>query len=308
MQNGPEERHEYALPVARASREADRSCSEDESSCHDSALWLTEVITCYLGAIAVGQYTQALYSGTIEADPTLNRSLRSLKRLLPGQWLLWGARGLAATPGGLVAGLSDWYTRAETGPLADAYAAVRGVMVEHLEYAGDYGPATEVSPRLFLELLDQYRIRLSKSSPEALSADQRLALGKTILSGLRALLESGRFLAEYRLYAPQQRKLLMGLEESTPMPPISAPDDAAESATLLLYPPGALPDYTKRPGTQADLLPLFPLDPLLAYLYCQECDSYRVAALRGLEGQTPTYQGLDPACRHKIIPAEQLGE
>src|SRR4029079_15480826 len=142
----------------------------------------------------------------------------------------------------------------------------RGVMVAELEYAGDYGPATEVSPRLFLELLDQYRIRLSKSSPEALSADQRLALGKIILSGLHALLESGRFLAEYRLYAPQQRKLLMGLEESTPMPPISAPEDAMEAATLLFYPPGALPDYTKRPGTQPDIVPLFPLDPLLAYL------------------------------------------
>lgn len=309
MQRGEVETYPYPLPLACALREAEQACADDAAAaCHEEALWLADVVACYVGALAVGQYTQVFYSGEIEADPTLNRSLRALRRVLTGQWLLWAARGLAAAPSGPVEGLAKWYSRAESGLLAEAYAAVRAVMVEQLGYTGEFGPAEEVSPRLFLELLDQYRVRLGKSSPEALSPGERGRLGQAILSGLRDLLQSGTAMREYRLYAPQQRKLLMGLEERTPMPPLSVPEDAAEAATLLLYPPGSLPDYTKRPGAQAYTLPLFPLDPLLAYLYCQECDAYQVAALRGISGELPTYQGL--SCKHTISPdhAEQTGE
>jgi hypothetical protein len=302
MHNGATPTPAYPLPIALALHDAEWACSgdADRAECHDAALWLTSVLTCYLGAVAVGQYSQALYTDQIEADPTLNRSLRSLRRVMPGQWLLWAARGLAATPDGLVAGLSEWYARPEPGALAEAYTTVRDVMVTHMEYGGEYGPRVEVSPRLFLELVDQYRVRGSKVPGDTLPTEALAQVAGAVLGGARILLEGATCLAQYPLYAPQQRRLLTGLEATTPMPPLHAPEGAAEAATLLLYPPGETPDYTKRPTLQAERLPLFPLDPLLAYLYCRECDAYQVAALREVANDTPTYQGLDPQCRHTI--------
>lgn len=291
----------YPLPITRALQEAERACQgEDKAACHDAAMRLSLVITCYLGAVAVGQYSQALYTGQIEADPALNRSLRSLRRVLPGQWLLWASRGLAATPNGPISGLSWWYARPQKGDLAATYTAVRDVMVEQLGYGGEYGAREEVSPALFLELLDQYSVRRSKLGADALPPESLRIVGAALFSGLTALLESAAFLPEYELYAPQQRRLLMGQEATTPMPPMSLPDAAAEAATLLIYPPGAKPDYTKRPTLQAERLPLFPLDPLLAYLYCPECDTYRVSALREVVNDTPSYVGLDPECGHTV--------
>ncbi len=291
----------YPLPIARALHKVEQVClGEDGAACHDAVFTLADALTYYLGAVAVGQYSQALYTDQIEADPTLSRSLRSLRRVLPGQWLLWAARGLAATPDGPVAGLSEWYAQAEKGALTEAYTAVRNVMVERLSYAGEYGPREEVSPRLFLELLDQYRVKLSKTPGNALQPGTLREVADAALSGLRALMQSATFLGEYQLYAPQQRKLLMGQEAATPMPPMHAPEDAAETATLLLYPPGEKPDYTKRPTLQAERLPLFPTDPLLVYLYCKECDTHHVAALREVVNSQPIYQGLDPECNHVI--------
>jgi len=301
MQKSGEIIDAYPLHIARALHAVEQAClGEDGAACHDAVFTLVDALTYYLGAVAVGQYSQALYTDQIEADPTLSRSLRSLRRVLPGQWLLWAARGLAATPYGPIAGLSEWYARAEKGTLTDAYTTARNIMVERLSYGGEYGPRAEVSPRLFLELLDQYRVRRGKTPGDALQPETLREVANAALSGLGALLQSATFLAEYQLYAPQQRKLLMGQEAATPMPPMHAPEDAAETATLLLYPPGEKPDYTKRPTLQAERLPLFPLDPLLTYLYCKECDTHHVAALREVVNNLPVYQGLDPECDHII--------
>jgi hypothetical protein len=109
-------------------------------------------------------------------------------------------------------------------------------------------------------------------------------------------------MGEYPLYAPQQRQLLMGLSATAPMPPMTAPDT---EATILVYPPGEPPDYTKRPDLTAERLPLFPLDPLLAYLRCEQCGTHRMAALSEVAGGTPAYRGLDPECRHTLHPAAE---
>ena len=188
--------------------------------------------------------------------------------------------------------------------MAAAYDALRRVMQEHLQYTGEYGPRDAVSPRLLLEIVDQYRIRRAKAQletgAEATSAVDR-EVSASLLPGLRSLLGSAPFLSECQLYAPVQRQMLMGNKAATPMPPISAPTDAA--ATLLLYPPGELPDYTKRPNLRAERLPLFPLDPLLAYLLCPSCDRYRIAALQEVIESRPAYLGLDPDCGHSIQSA-----
>ena len=117
-----------------------------------------------------------------------------------------------------------------------------------------------------------------------------------------AAVASAGFMSEYLLYAPQQRQLLMGTSATTPMPPMTAPDT---EATILVYPPGEPPDYTRRPDPQAERLPLFPLDPLLVYLRCEQCGTYRVAALSEVAGGLPTYRGLDPECGHTLHPAAE---
>lgn len=287
----------YPLPITRRLEAAEKLCAGgDSAACHASILKLADTIVYYLGSVAVGQYSQALYTGRIEADPTLNRSLRTLRRVLPGQWLGWASRGLAAMPDGPVSGLGEWYSSEQGGAIAEAYAGLRSVMVEHLAYTGEYGPRETVSPRQLLELTDQYRIRRSKAPAEALPQDIDRRVAQALLPGLRALLESAPFLTQYQLYAPGQRQLLMGPKATTPMPPISAPADA--EATILLYPPGEIPDYTKRPNLQAERVPLFPLDPLLAYIHCPQCDRYCVAALQEVVSGSPSYLGLDPECEH----------
>ncbi len=289
----------YPLPVTRALYAAEKVCAVGEGrDCHVAVMSLADVLAYYLGAIGVAQYSQALYTGQIEADPTLNRSLRSLRRLLPGQWLEWAGRGLAATPGGQVAGLDEWYTGKQSGEIAQAYEGLRQLMANHLAYTGEYGPQESVSPRTLLELVDQYRIRRSKTKEESRPPDFDEQVTGVLLPGLRAMVQSAGFLKEYDLYAPQQRQLLMGPKATTPMPPIQTPPDAA--ATLLLLPPGEAPDYTKRPDLQAERLPLFPLDPLLAYIRCDRCNRHRVAALREVANGTPSYLGLDPDCEHTI--------
>src|SRR5438128_1858448 len=137
----------YPLPIARWLETAGNACAEgNDANCHAAVLRLADTIVYYLGAVAVAQYSQALYTGQIEADPALNRSLRALRRVLPGQWLGWAARGLAAVPDGPVAGLAEWYAREQGGAVAQAYTTMRDVMVEHLAYTGEYGPREMVSP------------------------------------------------------------------------------------------------------------------------------------------------------------------
>jgi hypothetical protein len=299
----------YPLPIARALDAAEKTCAGEAAPdvCHEAVLGLASALACYLGAIAVAQYSQALYTDQVSPDPTLDRSLRSLRRILMGQWLLWAARGLAAIPQGSVEGLADWYATKQGGELAAAYQGLRTLMVEHLAYAGDYGPQETVSPRTLPEMVDQYRIRRSKTPAGTLPSDFDARVAERLLPGLRAAVQSGAVLKEYDLYAPQQRQLLMGLKPVTPMPPISAPPEAAAAATLLLYPPGELPDYTKRPDFTKERLPLFPLDPLLTYLPCPHCNRHRILALHELTGGTAAYVGLDPDCGHRIGVREDDG-
>src|SRR3954465_6968236 len=105
-------RPSYPLPISTGLVHAEQVCfSGDGAGCHAAALRLADAVAYYLGAVAVSQYWQGQYAGTSEADPTLNRSLRSLRRVLPGQWLGWTARSLAAAPNGPVEGFAEWYTR-----------------------------------------------------------------------------------------------------------------------------------------------------------------------------------------------------
>lgn len=292
------------MPISRNLEAVENSCEGDQreenrgAGCHEAALGLAEATIRYLGAVAVAQYSQALYTGEIEADPTLNRSLRNLRRLLPGQWLGWTARALEAVPNGPVEGLAIWYKCKLTGDVTVAYEELRRVMVESLGYTGEYGPQEMVSPRLLLEMVDQYRIRRSRAAAGAIGMPEEARLAGALPDGLRAVVGSAPFLGEYVLYAPQERKLLMGMEATRPMPPLVAPEES--EATLLLYPPGEMPDYTKRPSLQAERKPLFPLDPLLVYINCPQCGQFRVAALSEVEEGKPLYLGLDPDCGHSI--------
>lgn len=301
MDIGMPKAHLYPLPVARALEAAEGACGGNEgATCHASVMRLADTLAYYVGAIAVAQYTQALLTGQIEPEPTLGRSLRSLRRVLLGQWLGWAARGLAATPDGPVEGLARWYAGKQGGDAATAYGGLLDLMRRHLAYNGDYGPQETVSPRTLLELVDQCRIRRGKTPADALPHAFDRKVTETLLPGMRAVIDSAAFLKEYDLYAPQQRQLLMGSRPVTPMPPFQAPAEAAEAATLLLYSPGEEPDYTKRPDLQKQREPIFPLDPLLAYLPCPLCDSPRVAALQEVVAGTPHYLGLDPDCEHRF--------
>jgi hypothetical protein len=284
----------YPLPISRALKAAD---SDAAPHTPHLVLHLADALTYYLGAVAVGQYSRATLTGEIEPDPTLNRSLRNLRRVLPGQWLLWIARSLEATPNAPVEGLAAWYNTRERGPVAEAYSTLLHTMREKLDYTGDYGDREQASPRDLLELIDQFRIRLGKVGEAALSPEDASVLSGAIVSGLRAAIESAPLLSAYQLYAPVERKLLMGLKPTTPMPPMSFPP-FEEILTLLLYPPGDPPDYTKRPKLDQERMPLFPLDPLLSYLWCAACDTHRIFALRESQPPTFTYVGLDPDCGH----------
>ncbi|MEO6458771.1 MAG: hypothetical protein ABIO92_10960 [Chloroflexia bacterium] len=294
------EMYRYPLPISRWF-EAARNMGDEGGGAgrHEAVMRLADVITFYLGAVAVGQYSQALYTGRIEGDPTLGRSLRSLKRVLPGQWLLWAARGLEATPDGPVERLSAWYLDKQGGEIAHAYNALQKVMTEELGYTGEYGARGEVSPRALLEMVDQYKIIRGKRLEGRASFEHDGEVADALLSGLAALVASSDFFIEYELYAPRQRQLLMGAIATMPMPPMTAPGDA--EASLLLYPPGEAPDYTKRPNLHNERAPLFPLDPLLVYGQCNACDTYRVGALRGVVDGVPSYIGLDPDCGHELL-------
>jgi len=75
--------------------------------------------------------------------------------------------------------------------------------------------------------------------------------------------------------------------------PISAGRMAA-AATILLYPPGEAPDYTKRPNPQAERVPLFPLDPfacLPVLLECIASGAAVAACVKRLNGPHPIHRG-----------------
>lgn len=291
------------LHISRAAQAAEKAFADPATGTekHTAILSLADAMTCHLGAVAVAQYTQALLAEHITDHPALNRSLRSLRRVLPGQWLGWTAMSLEAVPDGPVQGLSQWYLNGYSIEVTVSYEALRTIMALHVAYDGDYGSRQFVPPRTLLEMVDQYRIRRSKMPPEVLIDNLDEQVADALFPGLRALLNTATFLGEFPLYAPDQRQLLMGNKPTTAMPPMTVPTDLLGAATLLLYPPGAAPDYTKRPTLDDARLPLFPLDPLLVYIQCRECGEYRVAALSEVVNGTPTYRGLDPHCGHLII-------
>ncbi len=302
----------YPLPVARALHAAEQTCAQsagasmgESDACHVAVLFLADAIVDYLSAVAVAAYMQSVYTGRIQPDPVLNRSLRSLRRVLPGQRLGWISRGLAATSAldGPVPGLHEWYNRRQEGDVARAYQSLHRFMVEQLAYRGDYGPQDTASPRLLLELVDQYLIKRGRASASSGAGTQAPPTG-ALLAGLRSLLDSTPFFSEYRIYAPHQRRLLMGLEPTTPVPPIVSPADA--EATILLYPPGEAPDFTARPDLQSEHVPLFPLDPLMVYMHCPQCHRLQVAALQAVTEGVPSYIGLDPQCGHSFRPVQQV--
>jgi hypothetical protein len=290
------------LHIARALRAVDRATQGIEQ--HARVLELADGLLYYLGALAIGQYSQAVVLEQVNADPALNRSLRSLRRVLPGQWLGWTAKGLEATPDGIVKGLREWYLQESTPELVTSYETLRGIMVADLGYTGDFGERTFVPPRGLLELVDQYRIRRGKVPPETLTGgvDERVA--GALLPGLRAAISRATFLGEYVLYAPAQRQLLMGVKATTPMPPMSAPADLLDAASILLYPQSSVPDFTKRPSGDEENRPLFPLDPLIVYIESKEYDRFVMAALSGVEGGKPVYKGLDAECKGEIKQGE----
>jgi hypothetical protein len=290
------------LHIARALRAVDKATQGTEQ--HARVLELADGLLYYLGALAIGQYSQAVVLEQINADPALNRSLRSLRRLLPGQWLGWTAKGLEATPNGVVEGLSEWYLHESMPELAKAYTELLSITVVDLTYTGDFGERTFVPPRALLELVDQYRIRRGKVSPEALPGDLDERVAGALLPGLRAAISRARFLEDYVLYAPAQRQLLMGVKAATPMPPMSAPADLLDAASILLYPQSSVPDFTKRPSGDEENRPLFPLDPLIVYIESKECDRFVMAALSGVGGGKPVYKGLDAECKGEIKQGE----
>ena len=140
--------------------------------------------------------------------------------------------------------------------------------------------------------------------PETLPGDLDERVAGALLPGLRAAISRAGFLGEYVLYAPTQRQLLMGVKATTPMPPISAPADLLDAATILLYPQSSVPDFTKRPSADEENRPLFPLDPLIVYIESKECDRFVMAALSGVEGGKPVYKGLDAECKGEIKQGE----
>jgi hypothetical protein len=290
------------LHIARALRAVESSPSGSDQ--HARVVDLADGLLYYVGALAIAQYSQAVVLEQINADPTLNRSLRSLRRILPGQWLGWTARALEATPKGVVEGLSEWYSQDSSAALATSYEELRAIMVADLAYAGDFGSRTFVPPRSLLELLDQYRIRRDKTPSETLQGDLDERVVNALLPGLRSAIDGTSFLREYVLYAPGQRQLLMGIKATTPMPPMSAPADLVDTATILLYPPGTIPDFTKRPRRDDESGPLFPLDPLIVYIESKECDRFIMAALSRVENGRPVYKGLDPECKGEIKQGE----
>ncbi|MEO5952446.1 MAG: hypothetical protein ABIQ44_08295 [Chloroflexia bacterium] len=289
----------FPLHIARALQEADKAVSGAEK--HTAALMLADAITCYVGTVGVAQYSQALLTEQIEGNPTLNRSLRSLRRVMTGQWLGWAAMSLEAVPGGPVEGMGQWYLHGHFDYVGPAYEELLRIMKLHLAYTGDYRSRQFVPPRILLELVDQYIIRRKKMLPNVLIEDLDAQVANSLLPGLKAILDMAGFLSEYPLYAPEARQLLMGPKPVTPMPPMSVPVDLLGAATLLLFKPGAVPDYTKRPTLEDARQPLFPLDPLMVYIQCRECNRHRLAALNEVVNGTPTYRGLDPQCRHEII-------
>jgi hypothetical protein len=274
----------YPLPLARGWQRV-LVAAPRPSVHHEALLVLAETLTNLLGGIAIAAYTQR----GATADPTLNRSLRSLRRPTWGQWLGWVRGALAALPPdeAPVPGLAAAYEATDTNLLLLGYEGLRGQMVVYLGYTGDYGHQEAASTRLLLGLINQYQLRLATHPPAPDSGWDPMGIVTVLAPGLRAALGRLSLLADYPLLglvrdADEQVQVLRLSGFSATESSVELEPDVEPPGTLLLADP--------------DELPLLVLDPWLVFARCPECDDVQVAAFAGQEGAQVRYRGLD--CGH----------
>ena len=277
----------YPQPLARAWQRV-LIASPRASFHHRQLLVLAEVLAEYLGAVAVSAYEQFQAEGGAP-DPTLNRSLRNLRRPTFGQWLGWVRGALAAVPpaAALIPGLAPAYDSPDTGMLLVGYESLRQLMVVQLGYTGEYGAREAATPRLLLELINQYQLRRANHPLPPDSGFEEMAVVTVLAPGLRAALGYLAPLAAYPLLGLVRTPAgavavlrLQGLdigESSVELDP-----DATPPGTLLLATPEELPALV--------------LDPWLIYAQCPTCGQVQVAAFRGRQDDEWRYHGLD--CEH----------
>jgi hypothetical protein len=277
----------YPQPLARAWQRV-LIATPRPSFHHRQLLVAAETLADYVAAVAISAYEQYQAEGGAP-DPTLNRSLRNLRRPTFGQWLGWAATALHAVPDdhALIPGLQAAYEAPDTGMGLLGYEGLRGLLVVYLGYTGDYGQREVATPRLLLELINQYQLRLANHPPAPDSGYDEMAAVTVLAPGLRAALGHLSLLAAYPLLGlvrttagPVEVLHLQGLgigESSVEIDP-----DAPPPGTLLLANP--------------DELPMLVLDPWLIYTQCPECGQVQVAAFRGRQGDHLQYYGFD--CEH----------
>jgi hypothetical protein len=274
----------YPMPLARSWQRV-LVAAPRPSVHHEALLALAETLTDLLGGMAIAAYTQR----GATADPTLNRSLRNLRRPTLGQWLGWVRGALAAVPpdDAPVPGLAAAYEATDTNLLLLGYEGLRGQMVVYLGYSGDYGQQEAASPRLLLELINQYQLRLATHPPDPDSGWDPMGIVTVLAPGLRSALSRFAMLADYPLLGLVRdtagqvevlRLMGMGATESS----VELEPDVEPPGTLLLADP--------------DELPMLVLDPWLVFNRCPECGNVQVAAFAGQEGPQAQYHGLD--CGH----------
>ncbi|MGI8588530.1 MAG: hypothetical protein ACR2M0_12720 [Chloroflexia bacterium] len=278
---------DYPQPPARAWQRVLIS-SPRPSFHHLQLLVAAEWLVFYLGAVAISVYEQVRAEGGA-SDPTLNRSLRNLRRPTYGQWLGWVRGALNAVPAGaaLLPGLRAAYETPDDGMLLLGYEGLRGIMAVQLGYTGDYGPREEASPRLLLELINQYQLRRANHPLPPGSGFDEMAVVTALAPGLRAAYNRFGLLAAYPLLGLVRTPAggievlkLQGLdlrESAVELDPAADPP-----GTLLLADPNELP--------------MLVLDPWLIYAECPECGQVQVAAFSGQDGDVQRYLGLE--CEH----------
>ena len=285
---------QYPLPLARVWQRA-LIASPRPSFYHRQLLVAAEWMTCYLAAVAISAYEQHVAGGGAP-DPALNRSLRSLRRVTFGQWLGWARAALAAVPApdALVPGLAEAYEAADTGMMLMGYEGLRGLMVVQLGYAGDYGHREAVSPRLLLELINQYQLRLATHPPAPEAGFEEMAVVSVLGPGLRAIYSRMALLAAYPLLALVRTP--QGIE-------ILRLQGSGALASSVELDPGAEPPGTLLLATPEEM-PALVLDPWLIYAECPECGAVQVAAFDGEDAEIRRYRGLD--CEHRWTQGKAL--
>jgi hypothetical protein len=278
---------EYPEPVARAWQRV-LIASPLPSFHHRQLLVAAETLAYYLGAVAIAAYEQYQAEGGTP-DPALNRSLRNLRRPTFGQWLGWVRSALAAVPAedSLLPGLAAAYDAPDTGMLLLGYEGLRAMMVVQLGYSGEYGAREAATPRLLLELINQYQLRRANHPLPPDSGFDEMGAVSVMAPGLRAALGRLSLLAAYPLLGlvrtPAGTVEVLRLQGLSPArSSVELDPEAAAPGTLLLANP--------------DELPMLVLDPWLIYAECPECGQVQVAAFQRREGELLHYRGLE--CEH----------